>query len=305
MGDLYIPISQRQAGEIEEAPKKDYSSDDLFKNPVTKKGHTVDVSFSPERLDNLVVSRGIPTLWQQSFICPCIDPVTGQADPLCPICHGSFRGYLPAIKDTIVAIQNQDRGTTHTKELGNLDLGTAQGTFRANAKINVLDRITIPDLTTRQNFVFDVTDERYESGFYIPYDIKNILYIVGYKDNKLVNLVEHDDYEYNSSEHKIYIKSDYFKGCNISMILEVTVRYIITNVLRANRYQYNQTLKKTVDLPKLALLKKESILINNMPLALKSAKDMEDDSRNQALSKEGMKLISEESSNNNIDLGDS
>lgn len=295
---MYIPLSDRADS---------VSDKDIFNNELSQKNpiqHSPDssVSFNPQNLDNFVLSRGIPTLWQQAFICPCIDPITHQPDPLCPICHGTYRGYLPAIKDTFVAIQSQNRGTTRTKELGNLDLGSAEGTFRANAKINVMDRITIPDLSTRQNFVFTVTQERYDSGFYIPYDINHILYIVSYKNNVLTDLIENEDYTYKSDEHKIYILNKELINSNVSMILDVVVRYIITNLLRDTRYQYNKLSRKTERLPKLALLKRESVLINNTPLAPKSDSDMEQDT-NQALSKEGLKIVTRES-NSSFGLGD-
>lgn len=278
------------------------TSDEVSDSRPNKKSRNNNVSFTPEDFDSFIVSRGVPTLWQQAFICPCIDPVSKHPDPLCPICHGTYRGYLPAIKDTYVAIQSQDRGTTRTKEFGNLDLGTAKGTFRGGTDINVMDRITIPDLTTRQNFVFTVTEERYKSGFYIPYDINKILYIVGYKNGVLDELIENSDYEYNKSERKIHILNKALLNSNVSMILNVTVRYIITNVIKDTRYQYNENRKAVERLPRLAILKRESVLINNTPLASKSKSDMEEE-ENQTLSEEGIKLANLENMSS-FGLGD-
>lgn len=291
---MYIPLSMRENdGQLKHSNKtKDVTSNEISDKKTKKYSINANVSFDATRLDNLIISRGIPTLWQQAFICPCIDPDTHQPDPNCPICHGTYRGYLPAIKDTIVAIQSQNRNTTNTKEFGNLDLGSAEGTFRADTKINVMDRITVPDLTTRQNFVFTVTQERYDSGFYIPYDIKHILYIVALKNGNLDELIEHEDYEYKSKEQKIYILNKALIDSNVSLILEVTVRYIIANVLRDTRYQYHSDKRITVPLPKLALLKRESVLINNTPLVSKSDADMQDDYR--ALSKEGLRIVQQE-----------
>jgi hypothetical protein len=293
---VYVPLIDR------EDYTEDVASPEVADKKLIKRSISSNVSFDAEDLDNFIISRGIPTLWQQAFICPCIDPDTHQPDPLCPICHGTYRGYLPAIKDTYVAIQSQNRGTTRSKDFGNLDLGTAQGTFRANAQINVMDRITVPDLTTRQNFVFTVTEDRFNSGFYIPYDIRKILYIVSYKNNELTNLIEHSDYEYNSAEHKIYILNKDLIDSNVSLILNITVRYIITNMLRDTRYQYDSVKKFTTQLPKLALLQRESVLINNTPLAPKSDSDMEQD-LNSALSQEGIKIVTAEK-NSSFGLGD-
>lgn len=259
-------------------------------NAPRKRSESSSVELDPAAFDDFVVSRGIPTLWQQAFICPCIDPETHQANPLCPICHGTWRGYLPAVKDTYVAIQGQDRGTVRTEDLGNIDLGTANGTFRASTNVNILDRITIPSLSVRQNYVFTVTESRYKSGFYIPYDISEIIYIVGGKGDTMNDLVENVDYTYKEDEQKIYILKKGLVGMNVSMILKVALRYIVTNVVKDTRYQYDHAKKRTEKMPVLATLKRESILTNNIPLVPKSAEDMEEEA-NQALSKEGLKLV--------------
>ena len=259
-------------------------------NPPHKRSESSSVELDAAAFDDFVISRGIPTLWQQAFICPCIDPETHQANPLCPICHGTWRGYLPAVKDTYVAIQGQDRGTVRSDELGNLDLGTASGTFRASTNVNILDRIIIPSLSVRQNYVFTVTENRYKSGFYIPYDISEIIYIVGGKSNSMTDLIENTDYVYKKDEQKIYILNKGLIGSNVSMILKVALRYIVTNVIKDTRYQYNHDKKKTEKMPVLATLKRESILTNNIPLVPKSTEDMQEEA-NQALSKEGLQLV--------------
>ena len=79
-------------------------------------------------------------------------------------------------------------------------------------------------------------------------------------------------------------------GSNVSMILKVALRYIVTNVIKDTRYQYNHDKKKTEKMPVLATLKRESILTNNIPLVPKSTEDMQEEA-NQALSKEGLKLV--------------
>lgn len=301
----YIPLSDRakdtkstNSPNNHILPKSDYesaTSQDISKVNSKVRSASSSVEFDAPAFDDFIVNHGMPSLWQQAFICPCIDPVTHAAKQDCPICHGTYRGYLPARKDTYVALQSQDRGTTKTKEFGNLDLGTARGTFKGDTAINILDRITIPNLYVKQNFVFTVTQDRFDSGFYIPYDVNKILYIVGYKDNSLHDLVEGYDYVYKSEEHKIHILNKGLIDTNVSLILNVVLRYIITDIIKDTRYQYLSANKITQHLPKEALLKRESILINNMPLVPKSDSDIEQD-RNQALSKEGIRIMTTDKS---------
>jgi len=81
------------------------------------------------------------------------------------------------------------------------------------------------------------------------------------------------------------------------MILNVTIRYIITNIVRDARYQFNSVSKKVQKLPKLATLKRESVLINNMPLTPKSTDELQTEANNSsALSEEGIRLLQEENS---------
>ena len=302
---LFVPKSERPPEPVShETPLEDKKKGST---PVTDTGisdqkptkHSAfpSVDFEVDDVDSFVKSRGIPALWQQSFICPCIDPVTHQPNPTCPICHGTYRGYLPAIKDTWVAIQSQNRGTKRTEEFGNLDLGTAEATFRAETNINVMDRLTLPDITTRQNYVFTATEDNFDSGYYIPYEVKGILYIVAYKDNDFRELIEDHDFLYKKDNFKLFLINKKLIGYTISMILNVTIRYIITNIVRDARYQFNSVSKKVQKLPKLATLKRESVLINNMPLTPKSTDELQTEANNSnALSEEGIRLLQEENS---------
>lgn len=308
----YVPINDRPETKtndrelVEDTNPKtsSVSSSEVSVSRPIKTTANPRVEFDVQAFDDAIISHGIPAIWQQAFICPCIDPVTYAADPLCPICHGTYRGYLPGHKDTYVLVQSQDRGTVNTKELGRLDLGVAKGTFRAETEINILDRITIPDLTTRQNFAFTVTKQRFDSGFYIPYDVHKILYIIGYKDGKMHDIIENYDYVYNKDKRKIYIKNKDLIGATVSLILNVAVRYIITDIIKDTRYQYDRDNRFTERLPREALLKRESILINNVPLVPSSNEDIDEDrKRNQALSKEGIKLVNAEKSSS-FGLGD-
>lgn len=308
----YVPISDRPQTKTDDRelvedtnPKSsNVSSSEVSTSRPIKTTANPRVEFDVQAFDDFILSHGIPAIWQQAFICPCIDPVTYAADPLCPICHGTYRGYLPGHKDTYVAIQSQDRGTVNTKELGRLDLGVAKGTFRAETEVNILDRITIPNLTTRQNFAFTVTEQRFNSGFYIPYDVHKILYIIGYKDRKMHDIIENIDYVYNKNERKIYIKNKKLIGATVSLILSVAVRYIVTDILKDTRYQYDRDNRFTERLPRETLLKRESILINNVPLVPSSNEDINEDiKRNQSLSKEGIKLVNAEKSSS-FGLGD-
>lgn len=318
--DLYIPLSERKAddnGKVPSGEDTDMSkletqekepevpdvkveshkkSEEVSNKRPAVKADIPQVMRDQAEFDAFVENMGVPTLWQKAFICPCIDPVTHQADPTCPICHGTYRGYLPAEKDTMVAIQSQNRSTTRTKQFGNLDLGTAGATFKSDANIDTFDRLTIPSLYTRQNFVFNVNKETLKSGFYIPYEIRDILYIISRNNGQMYEPIENVDYAYKEDTRKIYIFNKKLLGSTISLMLNVTLRYIVWNVDRDTRYQYNPVSHETERLARHAILKKESVLIENIPTATQSDSDLDDKEKqvlanSAGLSREGKRLM--------------
>jgi len=245
---------------------KRLESTDIDNSQPTISGIDDPSEFDLQHLDAFVNKVGLKTSWEQSFICPCVNPKTLAPNPKCPICHGEGRGYLPA-KDTLVAIQENDKGYAQY-QAGYFDSGSAIGTVGRNSKVSAWDRITVPDAQVRQQYMFNVTDDRVADGHQIPYDVHSIIFASYMKDGILQQAMEGSEYTFDREHDKIIPNSSLI-GYNLSLILSVTLRYIVVNVLKELRYQYtkrNNTSGRYTELPRKLLLKREEVFHNNIPM---------------------------------------
>lgn len=235
--------------------------------------------FKKENIRSFLNKVGLKTNWEQSFVCPCVNPMTLAPDPMCSVCHGTGRAYLPAKTNVPIAIVGNNKGS-RSGEYGSFDEGEARGTVQSDYRVSAWDRITVPDASVRQQYMFNVTAQRAKDGMYIPYDVKEILYAVAMKpDNRgsFRELNPVNDYTFDKTNNKLYL-SENLNGYNISLIINVTLRYIVSNVLKELRYQYTATNREnnpTFDeLPRLISLKREEAFVNNIPLVNPSTSDL-------------------------------
>jgi len=226
------------------------------------------VEFGVKNFYAMIEKNGLLTNWEQSFMCPCVNPLTTAPDPNCPICHGTGRGYLPATKGVQIVIQENGKGK-RVNQYGQYDTGTAQGSVQIGYRVSAWDRITVPDFVVRQQYLFNVTDDRAKDGHFIPYDVKEIIYIASMdKEGHMQQLTEGVDYKFDREHDKIHPTVNLI-GQNITMILNVTMRYIVTDVDKELRYQYterNLSERKFDELPRHIILKREEAFVNNIPL---------------------------------------
>jgi len=249
-------------------------------NEQPKKPTITDSSeFNKANIRSFLNTMGLKTQWEQSFVCPCVNPMTISPDPMCAICHGTGRAYLPAKKDVPIAIVGNNKGKRST-EYGTFDEGEARGTVQADYRVSAWDRITVPDAFVRQQYMFNATEQRVKDGMYIPYDVREIIFAVAMKPNdptsyREVNPV--NDYKFDKESNKMYISND-LEGFNISLIINATLRYIVSNVLKELRYQYTKTnnAENPVfdELPRLVSLRREEAFVNNIPLINPSTSDL-------------------------------
>lgn len=227
--------------------------------------------FNLDNFTSFINKVGLLTQWEQSFVCPCVNPMTNQPDPSCPICHGTGRGYLPAVTNVKIAIQSNDKGFTRTP-FGTFDQGSSTGTVQIGYKVSTWDRITVPDATVRQQYMFNVSESRLSTGKYIPYDVKEMLYVAAMKPSEpktFHELIPNIDYTFNRDTNVLKVNSSLL-GYNITLLATVTLRYIVYNVPKELRYQYTATGRENnpifTEMPRLISLKREEIFINNIPL---------------------------------------
>lgn len=254
------------------------------------------VEFTPKNHRQFVSDHGLSTYWEQAFLCPCRDPMTKAPNPLCLICHGTGIGYLPA-KALKIAIQGQAKGVTY-RDIGLTDSGSALGTVQLGYNVSFRDRITVPDVPIVQSYLFNVTQTRLESGQRIPYDVLSIDYIRTLERN----LEPDKDYTFDADTDYLKILNKDLLGQNITMNISVTLRYIVTDLLKESRYQYvtqfvDEGKEQFNQLARLVLLKREDAWINNAPLIMPNstddeakAKAMNDPKRNMSTDNGGFAL---------------
>lgn len=249
---------------------------DTSDKPSITNRNAVNPQFQVERHKQLIENRGLDTLWEKSYLCPCRTKMTGSPDPLCPLCHGRGIAYLTG-KFEKVAYQNQDRGVVNG-QFGLMNTGTAIGTTVPDSKITFWDRLTLSDVSLDHHLIFDVTDSRIKNGIHLAYNVSKITYAV---TNNAKPLFEIDDYIFDEEANILYPK-DHLIGKNISINIETVLRYIVIDITKEARMQYTNKGKNNeqVDsLSKKLLLKREDAFVNSVSFTT-------GDSENPAVSKE-------------------
>lgn len=241
-------------------------SPEVNQRPYADKKQAQSAYFDVPSLESLVGGHALYTSWEQAFMCPCLSVDSKSPNPTCPICHGRGFAYMPAVPNVAMVITNQSKGP-YLGPLGMFESGTAFATVQRGFDISFRDRITIPELTVRQSYMFNLTDSMFSNGAYIPYDIKKFIYVTTISsDNNLIELHVDKDFKYDSATHKIYFINRDMVGKNISINMTVTLRYIVSNLIKETRYQYNKTKKETEKLFPRLLMKREDVFTNNIPI---------------------------------------
>ena len=178
-------------------------------------------------------------LWEQAIYCPCRDS-SGDADPNCPICKG--QGVI--FKDPYelaMGIQSDNQGA-YTGMYGLGMLGTTYATPQMTENaiengIGVRDRITLPDVNRSQEYIFNLTETRYNKGVFIPYSVVSFDDVYTMVDNAIVSLSS-DDYTYDKDNSILTIAKEDYVGHTISMRLSVQTRFYVANIIRESRYAH-------------------------------------------------------------------
>lgn len=202
------------------------------------------------RIAGLIERVGLPTKWEKSIPCPCINPVSGQPKSDCPICRGQGIVYLNPVM-LQVAYQSNDKGPV-SGQYGLNELGTTIATPQITENgiengISFRDRLTIPNMPIAQSFIFNVTEDRVANGMFIPYKVKTIDTVVTIDDNnKLEQLSESNDYTFDAKANAIYIDPRFINQ-NISINLSAELRYYVSDIQKETRtYQVKKLDQKEV-----------------------------------------------------------
>lgn len=218
-------------------------------------GDIAQVNIRPDVLDGHNKNMSIPTLWEKSYLCPCRIKETRQPDPSCPICRGRGIAYLPP-EPLNVVIQSQEKGV-YNGDLGILDSGTAIGTPQRQTKVSFRDRITVKPAKVSQSFIFSVTARHIKRGFYMVYDVNEIEMAITMEGE----IEEGKDYTVDW-ENNLFFPKPRLKDKNVSLNILTTLRYMVSDLLKENRYakQLDGTYEQS---PQKLLLKREDIFVES------------------------------------------
>lgn len=221
---------------------------------VEKMNSTARLEFDTKDMIRFVNDRGIKVLHEEAYFCPCLNTATGAPRLDCPRCHGKGIAYLPA-KEAKMAIQSQEKGTNNI-DIGLVDTGTAIGTTQLETRVSYRDRFTVPEVLMPQQMIYYVSNERVKKGIPLYYDVKEVVFITTQEKN----LTEND---YKIENNRLYLNKE-FKGQTVSLKILMTLRYVVTDILKESRYQYttfNQPQPRFENLPQKLLLKREDIIV--------------------------------------------
>lgn len=250
--------------------ENDYSSD---QNTPRKSNSSLSVDFETSDLYKFVEDHGMQVIWERSYLCTCRDPDTGKPDINCPICGGTGRAYLPGVSIKMM-IQSQNRKETYNN-MGVYQKGDALGTTQMETPVATRDRITCPDIHVIQAFIFNAKQNIMDKGIRLPYRVYKFLY-VGYSKKQLKQDI---DFSYDTKNQLFKVLNKDLLNQNISIRFDMTLRYIITNIDKENRYQYSSRgiLDKHIRyeaLPKLCELTREQSIIGETTKSLASSSDI-------------------------------
>lgn len=222
---------------------------------------TARLEFDTRDIKRFIEDRGIKVLWERGYFCPCLNPETGSPRIDCPKCNGKGIAYLPP-KETDMIIQSQEKGTNNI-DIGLLDTGTAIGTTGLETRIAYRDRITVPEVLMPQSLIYHITKSRIDKGIPLYYDVKEVTFIT-----TQTTMLGEDDY--TIKDGRLFIDSR-FEDETVSLNIYMVLRYIVSDILKENRYQYtkfNEPRTRFENLPQKILLKREDVIVTPAPFKI-------------------------------------
>ena len=191
---------------------------------------------------SIIERFGLPSIWEKSIPCPCINPVTNAPRSDCPLCHG--RGLIFSNPVQLqIAYQSNDKGPYNGPN-GMFDLGTTIATPQTTDSgiengISFRDRLTVTNMSLSQSLMFNLTSKRITNGVYVPYKLSNgiegIDRAITLNGSSIQELIPNEDFTFNKSTNTLNF-SKKFLGKNISLNLSVVPRYYVADLSKETRY---------------------------------------------------------------------
>ena len=201
-----------------------------------------------DQIAGLLDRTGLPTIWEQSTPCPCINPETNSPRSDCPLCFGKGLIYRKKYQLNI-AFQSDDKGLV-SNQYGQHELGQTIATPQITENgiengIAVRDRLTVQGITLAQSYIVNITQDKFDNGILIPYLVTNFDQVITIdQDYNLFQLREGIDYTYDENTSLFKVLTKQLIGKNISMNISTKLRYYVANILKETR---NAQVNKVMD----------------------------------------------------------
>jgi hypothetical protein len=99
--------------------------------------------FDPAEFDGFVGAHGTPVLWRRARLCPCLDPITGQARASCGFCL-EIPGVLWDDGAPVVCFVPSRQQTDVFDQAGKREQGVVLVTFPSGVTPGPYDRLDLP-----------------------------------------------------------------------------------------------------------------------------------------------------------------
>lgn len=195
---------------------------------------------SIDNLVNLIDRTAVNCYWEQSLPCPCINPQTNQPRMNCPHCLG--KGVIFRKPRLIaIALQSNEK-KPYSGSMGEVTLGTTIGTpqpteNRIEEGISFRDRISPVGITLNQTYVVNITQDRFDKGVIIPYNVDKFNTML-YEDDlgQLQYLEIGGSLSYDSKTSVLKVNDPKLLNKNITMSMSVAIRYYVVDIEKEVRF---------------------------------------------------------------------
>lgn len=234
------------------------------------------VDFYVDQYDEIILQKGMRTLWEEAMTCYCLSVDTGQPDFNCTTCSGS--GYIYAPPKETKVLTSGLTGKFDLATIGMVQKGTAYVTALSTVLMGYHDRLTFPDFKSKYSQTVTFCDGKSTRlhrpakkiircltsvAEYIPIEAKSV---EGNIDNVADTAQLMPDFKI--SEDGLYIEwvnietwpADDSRAAILYMTGPSYVIDDITHELRATYVKFKQNTDTFKELPKQYSLKREDFV---------------------------------------------
>lgn len=197
-------------------------------------------SIQPQRIKEqmmLLDVKSLDCLWERAYRCPCYTNGAPRVD--CKLCHGQGFVYKDSyeLKIAMYSDNNKPIYVNDTNTIPLSTLATPQITSNGiEDGISVSDRITVLNWGTPQQYMLNITNDRFTNGVFIPYKVLDIMHAFVFNDDE-TDLVDIKDKVTIDDNSFLKVSDETLIGKTISLMLNVDKRFYVVGLNKELRYE--------------------------------------------------------------------